>query len=333
MVGPDITERRSSGVWRRYLVVTTLRRRPSVPLNRFAGIAAACSRGPFGRRGCTRRCRSTGCCCRRDSNVRTWWSRLSPSRMGLSPSWAQHIALADETLAGTQPALAGAPPIWSTFAGLVEARHRWLAPDTDYLIHVLGPDQLARYLTSFRDTKPAVVQTARVTSFSFEPAMQVRWWPFYDALLADYDVSAAGPYTLLWTRRLTGTRIIAGASRGTWRVTDDDHPVAVPCSAASAYVLEVEFGYETALPLPVLSSLRRTVLWVSTPTRRRLLCLTRMSDRYGFQCGSRRNSCAESAARASFFRRVDLRSWSFDCGRSTSTGERAAALRRGTPEH
>ena len=60
---------------------------------------------------------------------------------------------------------------------------------------------------------------------------------------------------------------------GTWSVPDDDRAMVVPCPAASAFLLEANYTFGSALPLPMAESLRRTVLWIATPAHRRAVAL------------------------------------------------------------
>ncbi|HEY5062451.1 MAG TPA: hypothetical protein VII52_13000, partial [Gemmatimonadaceae bacterium] len=62
----------------------------------------------------------------------------------------------------------GSPPtIWSTYAGLLEARNGRFHPSFDYIIHALGPANRANYVGDFVRLRPQIVQTVLPTYTQF----------------------------------------------------------------------------------------------------------------------------------------------------------------------
>lgn len=89
--------------------------------------------------------------------------------------------------------------IWSTYAGLLEARLGVFHPRQDYIIHALGRER-AHYLEAFIETKPQFVQTQRPSTFAYENWLRVTSWPFYERLLLNYRIAATSSFAFLWHR-------------------------------------------------------------------------------------------------------------------------------------
>jgi hypothetical protein len=149
----------------------------------------------------------------------------------------------------------GEPPtLWSTYAGWIEARNGLFNPSFDYMIHALGPDNRRRYVQTFRDSKPRLVQTVLPTFTQYEPWLENTNWAFYDELLNWYDVVDTTPWSIYWERRATAAptpqaigemQVPAGMSV----VTLPPLPALPTDSASAAMLLEVEIDYTISNPL------------------------------------------------------------------------------------
>lgn len=94
------------------------------------------------------------------------------------------------------------PTLWSTYTGFLELEENVLNPSgMDYIIHALGPTRRARYLSDFAATKPTFVHTLRASYSPYERWIQTATWPFYEAVLANYDPVRTTSYSVLWRRK------------------------------------------------------------------------------------------------------------------------------------
>ncbi len=92
--------------------------------------------------------------------------------------------------------------LWSTYASIPEAEAKAFQPSGyDYIIHALGPERRAAYLTSFQQTRPDFVQTVRFDFTGYEQWLQMEHWDFYQLVLANYDYAAITPHSILWKRK------------------------------------------------------------------------------------------------------------------------------------
>lgn len=135
-------------------------------------------------------------------------SLISPSAgPQLSPLWTQRIAEAtrkiDAHLAANER-----PVIWSTYAGLLEARYQIFHPKDDYIIHALGRERREAYLTAFRATQPQFVQTVRPSLFisytekrNYEQWLRNTSWDFYEDLLNNYEVLTTTDSSIFWIKK------------------------------------------------------------------------------------------------------------------------------------
>lgn len=95
----------------------------------------------------------------------------------------------------------GTPPtLWSTYAGLLEARNGIFHPSVDYIIHALGPAQRAQYVEDFRTYRPTLVQTVRPTFTEYETWIEQTSWDFYLEVLRNYRVIGLTPWSTFWER-------------------------------------------------------------------------------------------------------------------------------------
>ena len=158
----------------------------------------------------------------------------------------------------------GEPPtLWSTYAGLLEARNGIYHPSFDYIIHALGPENRARYLSEFQRLRPRLVQTVDPEYSQYEAWIEGTSWDFYAALLRNYEVIGSTPWSLFWERTATPapapqlvwqTAVPSGAQAATL-------PSPPPAPQLGHYVLaQVELEYRIRNPLralPIVGSMPR----------------------------------------------------------------------------
>jgi hypothetical protein len=90
------------------------------------------------------------------------------------------------------------PKIWSTYAGMLEARNGIFHPSFDYVIHALGPANRASYLEGFKKEQPTLVQTVMPTYSVFESWIEQTSWDLYADLLLNYKIAGATPWSIFW---------------------------------------------------------------------------------------------------------------------------------------
>lgn len=96
----------------------------------------------------------------------------------------------------------GEPPtLWSTYAGLLEARNGLFHPTTDYIIHALGPENRVKYVEDFKRLKPRLVQTVHPLYTQYEAWIEQTSWDFYAELLRNYDLVGSTEWSFFWERR------------------------------------------------------------------------------------------------------------------------------------
>lgn len=118
--------------------------------------------------------------------------------LGVSPSirWREDMYLIDDLIAASPRPVTG---IWSTYASLPEASRRWFHPDTDYIIHALGPVRRQRYVDTFERVQPPIVRTT-MDNWSFEHWLWFTHWDFYETLLLNYKFADNDRVMAAWTR-------------------------------------------------------------------------------------------------------------------------------------
>jgi hypothetical protein len=146
------------------------------------------------------------------------------------------------------------PTLWSTYAGLLEARNGLFNPSFDYIIHALGPENRGRYVADFERARPGLVQTVDPGYTQYEWWIEETSWDFYSSLLRNYDVTASTPWSLFWQRR--DRPLAVQASVWEAHVTGAkslELPVAPVVEGYAPYVLvQVEMDYEIHNPLGAL---------------------------------------------------------------------------------
>jgi len=162
--------------------------------------------------------------------------------------------------------LPGEVSLWSTYAGLLEARWGVHHPSVDYVIHALGDAGRAEYLRRFREVRPRFVGTSRRSFTVYEEWLQNSTWEFYEDLARNYRPVASSPFFVFWAQR----------PEASWQVDErwehelavdgqGEFPVPMPEGAppppASIWVVEVEYRIHNPWGrLPVLGKLPRFLL-------------------------------------------------------------------------
>jgi hypothetical protein len=175
----------------------------------------------------------------------------------LSAEWRRHLAAVDRN--------AASGPLWSVYAGLPEAQRGIFHPDSDYLIHALGPERRARYVTRFLETKPALVRLDP-PRWPFAAWFLLQNWPFYREVFRAYEPIYSDDLGSLW--RPAGlprseAQTVAGS-------IDDRGCVRLAAAPADA-VYSVAVDYEVTNPwrsLPVLGATPRLLLDVTGASNR-----------------------------------------------------------------
>ncbi len=94
------------------------------------------------------------------------------------------------------------PTLWSTYTGYLDLEENVVNQSgTDYIIHALGRTRRAKYLNDFANIRPTFVHTLRSSYSAYERWIQTATWPFYEALLANYDAVRTTDYSVIWRRK------------------------------------------------------------------------------------------------------------------------------------
>jgi hypothetical protein len=123
---------------------------------------------------------------------------LGSERARLSDVWIESDITGLAEVQKARTSLGRTPVIWSTYAGLLEWQAGVFHPETDYIIHTLGPARRAAYAKAFVATRPDLVQTIRPGYIWYEEWLEGAHWDFYRPLIERYDVSARGPWSFFW---------------------------------------------------------------------------------------------------------------------------------------
>jgi hypothetical protein len=192
-------------------------------------------------------------------------------RAGLTGIWPQTINAGQAIIDARRNPDGSPPTLWSTYAGLLEARNGMYHPTVDYIIHALGPEQRAQYVSDFIRVQPRLVQTVLPTYTRYEAWIQSTSWDFYSDLLKNYNVFARTPWSLFWERQtipnaapqeVLSKDVAPGAS-------GIDIPAAPPGNGA--VLLEVELTYRvrnTLHALPVIGALPRYLVSIENAAHR-----------------------------------------------------------------
>jgi hypothetical protein len=189
--------------------------------------------------------------------------------MRLEDYWPNTLAIGQRILDAHRGPDGKPPVVWSTYAGLLEARNGLFHPDVDYIIHVLGPANRAKYVEDFRAVRPALVQTVLPSFSQYEPWIEQTSWDFYAELLRNYRALEATPWSIFWERLPTpadsarvfwSSAVTAGA-----RSVDVILPPA-PTGRADAMLVQIELTYRVRNPLgklPIVGALPRYIVTTS----------------------------------------------------------------------
>ncbi len=145
------------------------------------------------------------------------------------------------------------PSLWSTYAGLLEARNGIFQPSTDYIIHALGPDGRARYVSDFKRVRPELVQTVSPLYTQYESWIENTSWDFYAELLHNYKIVGATDWSIFWERLPSADSVTSAP----WSLDLDGKTNTVklppvPGDTSSVTLLQIELDYDVHNPLHVL---------------------------------------------------------------------------------
>jgi hypothetical protein len=164
----------------------------------------------------------------------------------------------------------GKPPVlWSTYAGLLEARNGLYNPSFDYIIHALGPENRAGYVASFDRVRPTLVQTMSADYTQYEAWIEQTSWDFYSDLLRNYVVADSTPWSLFWKRRaepLQAPQVVWEAALPSGSDGVKLPPPPVDPTQSSLVVVQVELEYHTRnrlKALPIVGTMPRYLVTVS----------------------------------------------------------------------
>ena len=184
----------------------------------------------------------------------------------LSRDWESYLAEMVPVMDSLRQEAGRPLRVWSTYAGLLEAREELFHPDTDYIIHALGPDARADYVASFQKSAPDLVQTVRPRYSMYEEWLEGSSWEFYRRVLLGYQPVGQTFWSFLWSPRaepLAEPRLISEHEVG-----GADHvqlPVPALSDSSTWQILEVEVEYKIDNPwrrLPIIGGLPRHLVHV-----------------------------------------------------------------------
>lgn len=119
--------------------------------------------------------------------------------IGYSQGYDDDLA-AFTRVSGLTPRSPGTAVIWSDYAGHIEDCFNVFHPDTDYLIHVLGPTRRASYVKKFAEVRPEFV-TTYAPERVYTSWLRQSFWDFYRNLALDYEVVGRTRDKLIWKRK------------------------------------------------------------------------------------------------------------------------------------
>jgi hypothetical protein len=147
----------------------------------------------------------------------------------------------------------GKPPtLWSTYAGLLEARNGLFHPSFDYIIHALGPANRAKYLEDFQRLRPELVQTVMPTYTQYEAWIEDTSWDFYSELLQHYKLVGGTKWSFFWERQATpmpGPELVWTANVPAGAASID---LPAPPGKDGVVLLQAELSYRVKNPLRAL---------------------------------------------------------------------------------
>lgn len=190
----------------------------------------------------------------------------------LGPISAEYLQQATAAIDADRGSARGPFTLWSTYAGLLEGHYGLFHPDTDYLIHVLGPARRAAYLANFRQVRPDYVQTMRKCSMgTYLDWLQDESWMFHDDVLRNYAVLGTTNRSVLWKRK-TGPWVPPPASAASLKPRPGRRRIELPvrpdCPAGTIAVVHVTYSVRNRWRhLPLFNRLPRYLI---VPSRTRI---------------------------------------------------------------
>jgi len=190
--------------------------------------------------------------------------------------WPETIVSGQAVLDARRDSAGRPPTLWSTYAGLLEARNGMFHPSVDYIIHALGPANRTKYLDDFRRVRPRLVQTVSPTYTQYEMWLEDTSWDFYIELLEHYRVVATTPWSLFWERsadsaaspapfQVWSSNVAPGADRIQLPVV----PVIANVSPLVLLQVEIDYRAKNAMhSLPIIGAIPRYLVRASDVLQR-----------------------------------------------------------------
>jgi len=190
--------------------------------------------------------------------------------------WPETIVSGQAVLDARRDSAGRPPTLWSTYAGLLEARNGMFHPSVDYIIHALGPANRTKYLDDFRRVRPRLVQTVSPTYTQYEMWLEDTSWDFYIELLEHYQVVATTPWSLFWERsadsaaapapfQVWSSKVPPGADRIQLPVV----PVIANVSPLVLLQVEIDYRAKNAMhSLPIIGAIPRYLVRASDVLQR-----------------------------------------------------------------
>jgi len=182
---------------------------------------------------------------------------------GYSGMWPETLKSGQAIIDSRRDSAGKPPTLWSTYAGLLEARNGIFHPTVDYVIHALGPANRAKYTEDFHRIAPRLAQTVRPSYTPYEEWIEDTSWDFYVELLRNYEMIGSTPWSFFWER----TSATAPAPSQVWSGSvaagaDSLQLPVIPTAGdgSGLVLLQAEIDYSIRNPLhslPVIGSLPR----------------------------------------------------------------------------
>ena len=174
---------------------------------------------------------------------------------GYAGMWPETLRDAQAIIDARRDAAGKPPTLWSTYAGLLEARNGIFHPTVDYVIHALGPANRAKYVEDFRRFAPRLAQTVRPGYTGYEAWIEDTSWDFYVELLRNYQLVRSTPWSFFWERVATPAPPPSPVWSG--NVSPGADSIVLPIVPTSSdgsgvMLLQVEIDYRIRNPLHVL---------------------------------------------------------------------------------
>jgi len=191
--------------------------------------------------------------------------RVGAVYMGI---WPETIVSGQAVLDARRDSAGRPPTLWSTYAGLLEARNGLFHPSVDYIIHALGPENRAKYVADFQRVKPRLVQTVSPTYTQYETWLEDTSWDFYIELLTHYEVVATTPWSLFWERSADSSVVAppiqvwsSTVAPGADRIKLPTVPVVPNVAPLALLQVEIEYRAKNAMQsLPIVGAIPRYLL-------------------------------------------------------------------------